>query len=79
MAIQMGGKLESVFDLALQNNMSITNQMKSGVSISLESISDNQIVNYYQQNNITPATSIIDTRQQGGIGYMAVGIDFIVS
>lgn len=79
MTIQMGGSLESVFDLALQNNMSITNQIETGLSISLESISDNRIVNYYNTNKLTPATAIVETQTKGGIGYMAVGIDFIVS
>lgn len=78
-AIQLGGSLESVFELAVANDISITESTNPGQTIFLNNQSQSQIVDYYRSRGITPATSIIDSRQQGGIGYMAVGIDFIVS
>ncbi len=78
-AIQLGGSLESVFELAVANDVSITESTNPGQTIFINNQSQSQIVDYYRSRGITPATSIIDSRQQGGIGYMAVGIDFIVS
>lgn len=78
-AIQLGGSLESVFELAVANDISITESTNPGQTIFLNNQSQSQIVDYYRSRGITPATSIIDSRQQGGIGYMAVGIDFIIS
>lgn len=78
-SVKETGSIETIFDFALLSNISITDSLEAGSSISYTDITDKRIVNYYQQNSITPATSIIDSRQQGGIGYMAVGIDFIIS
>lgn len=79
LAIQMGGSVESVFDLALNNELSITGEIMPGYDMNADKTTNEQIIDYYRIKNITPATSIIETHKQGGIGYMAIGIDFIVS
>lgn len=78
-AIQSGGSVNVVFDLAIENEISITDSLEAGKLLRYQTISEPEIVNYYKYKGLLPATAIIDTRKQGGIGYMAVRIDFIVS
>ena len=57
-AIQKYGSFESVFQLAADNNISITDKLIPGQSLIVkqELISNKQIVDYFRINNINPAT-----------------------
>ncbi len=79
-AVRESGDISSVVDMAIENNLSVTENLKVGTELlKLEAIS-RRIMNYYDINNIYPATSMErDSGTPGGIGYMAVGITFIVS
>lgn len=87
LAIQHTGTAENAFDLALQNNRSITDDLEAGESIELTAYGIQQnkdILSYYQSKNIQPATGInyqsstINDKPQG-IDYWAIQMDFIVS
>ncbi len=82
LAIQYTGTAENVFDLALQNNRSITDDLEAGEALNFEPSTLNQnkdILNYYTAKNIQPATAITAAVEQPqGISYWAIGIDFIV-
>lgn len=78
-AIQSGGSVNVVFDLAIENKISITDSLEAGKLLRYQTISEPEIVNYYKSKGLHPTTGILETRKQGGVGYMAVGIDFIVS
>lgn len=77
LAIQMGGSVESVFDLAVAQNMSITDLLEVGHIVEPISASDKRVFNYYQLKNITPATGDIELNE--GIEFWYVEYDFIVS
>lgn len=86
-AIQETGWLEGLFDIAETNDISITEEVAAGTGVSI----DNELVdsNQLRLNKLSllePATLFgpwVANEETapalGGIGYMAVGIDFIVS
>lgn len=82
LAIQHTGSVENTFDLALQNNRSLTDDLEAGESIQLIAYGIQQnkdILNYYTAKNIQPATAITAAVERPqGISYWAIGIDFIV-
>lgn len=80
-AIQSAGSIEHIFELAIENNISITESLDAGTQIIVpDNIELNSnVVSYYTRNSLKPATAIAKPMQLGGIGYMAIEIDFIVS
>lgn len=85
LAIQHTGSVENAFDLALQNNRSLTDDLEAGESIQLIAYGIQQnkdILNYYTAKNIQPATAVIilpEEERLEGIGYWAISVDFKVS
>ncbi len=80
LAIQTGGTVESVFALALENDLSITGEINAGQSVDVNETQDKQIVDYYRIKNIKPATfSGQEILTLSGIGYMAIEENNIVS
>lgn len=81
--LQHTGSIEGVFELAMNNNLSITDDIQVGKILNLpEGITtDKDILNYYKAKNIQPATAIIEQTEEKleGIGYWAIGVDFKVS
>jgi len=82
-AIQRMGSAEAALTIALLNNLSITDTLEAGRSISAP-LSGNMIVEYYKNKGIVPGTSVTDESDGGGlilegIGYWAIGVDFVVS
>lgn len=79
-AILAGGSIESVFDIALQNDLSITGEMSAGQTVSTSQIEGNQITDYYRVKGIMPTTfSSQEIFTLSGLGYMALEENFIVS
>lgn len=83
-AVQYSGGIETVFDLALINELSITDDLSPCVSIlGSGSIFDSDIVNYYSNKGIVPSTapttSEISQLSEDGIEFWAVEDDLIVS
>ena len=79
-AILAGGSIESVFDIALQNGLSITGEMSAGQAIDISGIEGNQITDYYRVKGIMPTTfSSQEIFTLSGLGYMALEENFIVS
>ena len=86
LAIQHTGVVENAFDLALQNNRSITDDLEAGESIELTAYGIQQnkdILSYYTVKKLQPATAISEqlsaNSQPQGIDYWAIQMDFIVS
>lgn len=80
LAIQMGGSVESVFALALHNELSITGEIMPGHDMNANETKDEQIIDYYRVKNIRPATfSGQEILTLSGIGYMAIEENNIVS
>jgi len=65
-AIQEYGTIESVFELAMANNLSITDMLSAGQKLVLPEVSiigvpiskNVEILNYYKKNDIHPATAM---------------------
>lgn len=76
-AIQECGSIESVFDIAMQNDLSIIDRLTAGQMIDLSGTSSNEIADYYRVRGLTPATDLTVILE--GIGFWRIGHDFVVS
>ncbi|MFK7033200.1 hypothetical protein [Flavobacterium oreochromis] len=81
--IQSKGTIEALFETAILNNVSITGDLLTGANLLVSNgIIDKQIVNYFLNKKIVPATALTQTQNQNlepqGIGYMIIANDFIV-
>ncbi|ATA75219.1 hypothetical protein [Capnocytophaga sp. H2931] len=87
--LQHTGTIESLFDLALANDLSVTDDLTAGQVLSLplsegEGTKDKDILGYYTAKNIQPATGFTQTDLQvlerlEGISIWAINLDFKVS
>lgn len=82
-AIQQCGDATAVFDLAVLNGLSITEDLHTGQLIVSDAVLDADVARYYSERNIKPTTGFSDedkilTEKNEGIGYWAIGVDFIV-
>lgn len=84
--LQHTGTIESLFDLALVNGLSVTDDLKAGQAFEVPNNiqKDKDILNYYTAKNIQPATGFTQTDLQilerlEGISIWAVNLDFKVS
>lgn len=81
--LQHTGSIEGIFELAMANDLAITEDVQAGAVLELlEGIAmDKDILNYYRTKAIQPATAIIEQTEEKleGIGYWAIGVDFKVS
>lgn len=65
-AIQTCGSADAVFDLAVANGMSLSDDLIPGMKLIPVSAINTKIVSYYKQKGIQPATSVvIDTEEYG--------------
>ena len=85
LAIQHTGSVENAFVLALQNGISLTDDLEYGEALNLEPTTINQnkdILSYYQSKKLQPATAVIlppEAERLEGIGYWVIQTDFKVS
>lgn len=81
LGIQIAGALDAVFDLAIENDVSITDVLMVLSEFAPIKPQNREVVEYYINNNISPATGFVGSPlvDLQGIGYWAIGIDFIVS
>ena len=83
-AIAKCGSAEAAFEIALLNEISITEKLIPGQTLELPAVVKKDVVEYYQSKGINPATNITSdefnsTIGGDGIGYWAIENDFIVS
>ena len=77
-ALQTAGSTEALFDVALANGISITDDIVPGNAYAGAEVVDNKVVLLFQGVQ-KPASGITTMIRQGGIGYMQIGNNFIVS
>ena len=81
LGIQAGGNVQVAFDIAMKNNISLTDLLMPNMELNLP---DSQYVNkdiqgYYDRNQIKPATKEhILIYSALGIGEMTIGSTFII-
>ena len=75
------GSAEAAIQIALLNGFSVTDDRKVGDEFELPDVVNNSIATYYVNKGLMPATGITDAEVAtlGGLGFMALGIDFIIS
>ncbi|MDO4782625.1 MAG: hypothetical protein Q4A09_05325 [Capnocytophaga felis] len=85
-ALQHTGTIESLFELALANGISITDDLTAGQTFDVPSNvqKDKDILNYYVAKNIQPTTAFSQedkqlTEKPEGISIWAINLDFKVS
>ena len=81
MQIIASGSLEGLIDLCRLNALSVTAELHDGQELTAGDVTDTRTARLYAYRGISPATAIEDAGSitMGGIGYMAVQVDFIVS
>ena len=85
LALQHTGSIESIFELAVINGKSVTDDMTAGASLLVEEATTNKdILAYYTAKNIQPATAFTKADEQvferlEGISIWAINLDFIIS
>jgi hypothetical protein len=82
-AIQTSGGIASVFDLAVVNDLSITDDLTPGQSLQLVDLDNADVTAYYKSKNLVPATALtaddkLVAAELEGISYWAINVDFIV-
>ena len=55
-ALQVCGGLEGVFDLARENGLNVTDELRAGQVLSYSKVIDKGVARYYEVNGISPAT-----------------------
>lgn len=86
-AIQALGGVDAAFSLALENDLSLTDELTTGKIIDLSLIHTTRggivnkvVVDYYKNKESKPATGITEEQSKfEGIEFMGIEIDFIVS
>ncbi|MDR2131026.1 MAG: hypothetical protein LBP56_07690 [Odoribacteraceae bacterium] len=82
-ALQAGGGLEAALELAWENDVSISGELAAGAELETTGVVDAAVAGRYAARGIRPATALSPgepgAAPAGGIGYMAIGIDFIIS
>jgi hypothetical protein len=83
-SIQKCGSATALFQLALLNGFSVTQDVPVGTEVLLPAVVNAGIAQYFEDKGIVPATAEAAAKkfeqlQKGGINYMQVGVDFRVS
>ncbi|ALC97827.1 hypothetical protein [Capnocytophaga sp. oral taxon 323] len=84
--LQHTGSLEGLFDLALANAVSLTDELSAGQNLQVPDgiATDRDILGYYTTRGLQPATAFTEEDKQildrkEGISIWAIHLDFIVS
>lgn len=84
-AIRHCGTVEAVADIAILNNISITDDLVPGQLIALpaKDYGNQEVINFFSANKVDPATALTDdqtalTEGDSGIGFWEIGNNFIV-
>lgn len=79
-AIQHSGSIEAAFDWAVLNNISVSDELGTGMKLMPGAITNTIMVSLFEAGSIVPATKDSGAAiQPGGINYMQIGTDFKVS
>jgi hypothetical protein len=57
-AIQTAGSASAAFDIAFQNNLSVTDSLKVGQELIVVNVENKVIVDYYENKRLKPATGL---------------------
>lgn len=57
-AIQGAGTIEAALDVAIKNNVSVTDDLSAGAEIAIPTVQNKAVANYYAARSIRPATQV---------------------
>lgn len=82
-AIQTSGSLEAAFALSVKNDIGISEILPAGCELETVAVTDPLVFSRYEEKKLRPVTEISSSVRQrmpyGGIGFMGIEIDFIIS
>lgn len=83
-ALQVYGQPEAIFDIAMLNDIAITDNLQSGNKLIVCNTTPSRIATIYYANGIKPATAITEIDQANtfageGIEFWAIETEFIIS
>lgn len=80
-AIQETGNPDNAFELAVRNDMSVTESVIAGSTLSIpeEVEREKSVLNYYKLRGLKPATEGVNSSTARGINFWSIGVDFLVS
>lgn len=84
-AIRYCGTVEAIAEIAILNNLSITDDLIPGqiVQIPLTDYGNQEVINYFSTNKVDPATALTEENtalieENSGIGFWRIENNFIV-
>lgn len=82
-AIQESGSVEAVMELSIKNDIAVSQELGAMTELETATIIDSKVVNRYHEQCIQPATELTAEElievPYGGLGFMSVEVDLIVS
>lgn len=82
-AIQTSGSLEAAFALSVKNDLGLSEILATDRALETVAVTDQLVFSRYKVKRLQPATAISPEDQKaipyGGIGFMGIEVDFIVS
>lgn len=82
-AIQTSGSVEAAFELAAKNDIAISEELARDAELETVAVADKIVLSRYAARNLRPATELspedLEAVPYGGIGFMGIEIDFVVS
>jgi len=79
-ALITAGSIAAAFDLAADNGLSVTDELKPNMELTMPSVIISEVANHYRINNLSPATALdLADDYPEGIEYWRVHYDFAVS
>ncbi len=82
-AIQTSGSLEAAFALSVKNDLGLSEPLATDRVLETVAVADQLVLSRYKVKKLQPATAISPEDQKtipyGGIGFMGIEVDFIVS
>lgn len=82
-AIQTSGGVEAAFELSVKNDIAISAEIARDAELDTVAVVDKAVLSRYEARNLRPATELspedLEAVPYGGIGFMGIEIDFVVS
>lgn len=82
-ALQTSGSVEGALGMSIKNDIPVSGELAPGVELETAPVVDKLVLGRYEVRGIRPATDIsaedLARVPYGGIGFMGIEIDFIVS
>lgn len=79
-AMEQCGDPEALFAIALENGYGLTDNVEGGLKLNVPEVINQRVYKFYIERDVEIAT--IDDSEKNrpdGIGFMQIGVDFIVS